>query len=434
MVMKFGYEMCRPSVGRGLAFLLTGWLLGNLPGLGQAGLAGPGRVVTEYALTLASHGEFDDPKDWRLLGSNDDGRTWKLLDVQTNQSFRARSQRRVYPISNRAAFGMYRLHIDRPTSVQLAELELLGPVVGVAREADLYAAVSCSREDPVMRPAMQAFDNDPDTRWHGLADATGACWLQCQYTLDPAVLVTNLSQYRVLAQRAAARNPLGERGPEILSRLDDQATHPIRTLIGYALTSANDFPCRDPRNWRLEGSNDRGRTWTTLETRHNESFSTRFQRRVFMLANPARFAWYRLKIDSVRVPEGLPGGATCVQLAEIEPIYASDEGNGNGKVSIVVSAQGENAPMELATAAFDGNASTKWLDFAAAGGTNKSSWIQWQYLPGDELPVISLRWLSAVRTRPPQPIRMRLEGVAVAWTPQSRTLGFLDESGFQFFD
>src|ERR1700760_1079024 len=40
-----------------------------------------------------------------------------------------------------------------------------------------------------------------------------------------------------------------------------------RLVCGYALTSANDFPQRDPMDWRLLASRDGGRTWTTLDTR-----------------------------------------------------------------------------------------------------------------------------------------------------------------------
>jgi len=429
--MKRRGEECRPSTGRGLRFLLAGWLMGQTAGLGQASPPGPARVVTQYAVTSAINREYPDPQDWRLLGSNDGEKSWVLLDVQTNQSFKARCQRRVFAMSNRTAYTTYRFQVEGVDSVQIGELELLGPVAGVGGEADLYASISSSKDHPLMGPAEQAFDSDPATRWLSFSTGEKVCWLQCRYTRDPEVLVTNLSQCLILAQRSANRNPLVDRAPEILSNLRAQASRPIRALSGYALTSANDFPCRDPRDWRLQGSDDGGKRWHTLDARRNETFSTRLQKRVFMLTNPAAYGLYRLQIDSVRVPEGLPGGATCVQLAEIEPLYSGREGS--GKFSVVVTAQGENAPMEGALAAFDGNASTKWLDFAEAGGTNKSSWIQWQYLAGEEAPVISLRWLSAVRTRPPRPIGLRLEGVVVAWVAESGTLGLLDESGFQFF-
>ena len=37
-----------------------------------------------------------------------------------------------------------------------------------------------------------------------------------------------------------------------------------KTVQLYALTSANDFPQRDPQDWRLLGSNDGGLTGLTL--------------------------------------------------------------------------------------------------------------------------------------------------------------------------
>src|SRR5687768_13582140 len=66
----------------------------------QAEPSKPGRIVVAYALTSAHNEEGQDPSAWRLLGSNDGERSWNLLDVQTNQAFTARCQRRVFPIGN----------------------------------------------------------------------------------------------------------------------------------------------------------------------------------------------------------------------------------------------------------------------------------------------------------------------------------------------
>src|SRR5579885_2894709 len=61
----------------------------------------PARILREYALTSASAREkYADPGNWDILGSNDGGQTWSLLDTQTNQVFRSRLQRRVYHVSN----------------------------------------------------------------------------------------------------------------------------------------------------------------------------------------------------------------------------------------------------------------------------------------------------------------------------------------------
>lgn len=50
-------------------------------------------------------------------------------------------------------------------------------------------------------------------------------------------------------------------------------------VVKYALTSANDYDGRDPKDWQLAGSND-GKSWTALDTRTNEDFPKRFERKL----------------------------------------------------------------------------------------------------------------------------------------------------------
>src|SRR6266478_8857741 len=88
---------------------------------------------------------------------------------------------------------------------------------------------------------------------------------------------------------------------------------PGKLIQSYALVSANDFPQRDPLDWRLLASNDGGKTWRTLDSRKNELFSERHQRRVFKIGSPAVYETYRLQIDHVRDRRV----ANSVQLAEI---------------------------------------------------------------------------------------------------------------------
>lgn len=81
-------------------------------------------------------------------------------------------------------------------------------------------------------------------------------------------------------------------------------------VTGYALTSANDAPERDPRDWTLQGSAD-GTTWTTVDTQTGQTFGERFQTKVYRVANPASFPIYRLHIT------GHPSG-NLTQLADLE--------------------------------------------------------------------------------------------------------------------
>jgi len=83
-----------------------------------------------------------------------------------------------------------------------------------------------------------------------------------------------------------------------------------RTVTSYALTSANDVPTRDPRNWQLQGSND-GTNWTTLATETNQTFAARFERRVFTVSSPGNYNRYRLNITQ-------NNGEIRTQFAELE--------------------------------------------------------------------------------------------------------------------
>ena len=120
--------------------------------------------------------------------------------------------------------------------------------------------------------------------------------------------------------------------------------------------------------------------------------------------------------------------------AKIEPIYASDDKQNS--LSLVVTSQGENpASHETADKAFDHNTNTKWLDFihgTADSQTHLSEpiWIQWQYVAGQNNPVVDLDQIRPSPTPPPRRLQLQLEGVAVGGS--SNRIGFLDETGFQW--
>ncbi|MEV0024670.1 alpha-1,2-mannosidase [Streptomyces atroolivaceus] len=83
------------------------------------------------------------------------------------------------------------------------------------------------------------------------------------------------------------------------------------TLTSYTLTSANDFPQRDPRDWLLYGSTD-GDRWTRLDSRAGEAFTRRFEARTFRItgAPAGPFTRYRLDITG-------NGGADEIQLSGV---------------------------------------------------------------------------------------------------------------------
>ncbi|MFJ5262006.1 GH92 family glycosyl hydrolase [Streptomyces sp. NPDC088387] len=81
-------------------------------------------------------------------------------------------------------------------------------------------------------------------------------------------------------------------------------------IVTYALTSANDFAGRDPRNWTLKGSAD-GTDWKTLDTRSGETFEERFQTKSYDLAEAAEYRHFRLEITQ-------NAGDPIIQLADVQ--------------------------------------------------------------------------------------------------------------------
>ncbi|HMR84454.1 MAG TPA: DUF1735 domain-containing protein [Niabella sp.] len=84
-----------------------------------------------------------------------------------------------------------------------------------------------------------------------------------------------------------------------------------KIVNAYTLTSGNDASERDPKNWRIMGSNN-GTNWELLDSRGNEGFAIRKQTRFFEFENTTPYKYYRLHIDALN---GNPIGG-LFQLAE----------------------------------------------------------------------------------------------------------------------
>ena len=128
----------------------------------------------------------------------------------------------------------------------------------------------------------KAFDNDINTKWLDFAEDypdTRSSWIQYKYANNDKYIVSS-----------------------------------------YTITSANDAPERDPKDWELLGSNDDGVTWTTLDTKVGETLGNRHVKNTYDISNSTAYNIYRLKINCVYETST----ATSVQLAEIEFIGLPD--------------------------------------------------------------------------------------------------------------
>lgn len=64
----------------------------------------------------------------------------------------------------------------------------------------------------------------------------------------------------------------------------------------YSLTSGNDAATRDPKKWRIEGSND-GSVWTKLDSQADYKFINRKQTDIFEIVNETPYKYYRMTVE-----------------------------------------------------------------------------------------------------------------------------------------
>jgi hypothetical protein len=91
-------------------------------------------------------------------------------------------------------------------------------------------------------------------------------------------------------------------------------TNRFTKLNGYAITSANDEPTRDPIRWQLRAWNHNNNRWVTLhDVRDNPVWENRLQMRSWAFDNDEWFSRYRLNISEINgnVQE-------LMQMAELE--------------------------------------------------------------------------------------------------------------------
>ncbi len=138
----------------------------------------------------------------------------------------------------------------------------------------------CTSGSPNGEEKDKAFDDNTHTKWLDFCGSDGTSWIQYDYGYG--------NSYKIAK---------------------------------YSISSANDQPNRDPKDWFLEGSND-NITWTKIDQRSGIMFSSRYQALEFDISdeNVSEYQWYRLNITDIRDASY----ANSVQLSEIE-LYECEE-------------------------------------------------------------------------------------------------------------
>lgn len=373
-------------------------------------------VVTQYAITSANDASTRDPKDWTLQGSNN-GSSWTNLDTRTGETFASRLLRKTYSFTNTTSYTYYRLNISAvngATAAQFAEWELIAPGTPSAptalsltnlsnyrvqlnwtdnatTETNYLVERSSNAKDYVVLATIAA----SSTSYIDSNTATGTAYLYRVRTINSSGVslptndkATNTATATVGVDvtnytDATFTDAYSTTGVEGLAKAFDNdpyskylasaTTTWLRfylpgsaTVTRYAVTSANDASDRDPRNWQFQGSND-GSSWTTLDTKVNQRFDGRYQRRLYAITNTTAYTYYRLNITA-------NNGATLTQMAELQ-LYGTGTGTSNTAVP--------TAPTGFSAANTDGyqliltwtdNSSTE-TGFKIERSTDSITWV-----------------------------------------------------------
>ncbi len=311
----------------------TSWFSGKTdhPVWLQYQFSGPAWAITRCTLTRSSADADTDPRDWELLGSND-GTNWTVLDTRSNETFSACGQTKQYDFSNETPYGYYRLNVTATvggagSGVRLAGFQLFSwntPRTGFGKQRRFGA-----------QDVAAAFDGLAGTKWFD-NNYPAPVWLQYKFGGGAAWA---LSEYR--------------------------------------LTSGDDMPERDPRDWEFQASND-GTNWITLDSQAGQSFSARQQTKPYFFKNTTPYRIYRLNVTASQ------GTGQGVQLAELDlgweqllrEIGNSDDGLALRNMNAMVTASVADAEHGAgADKVHDQNEATSWF----SGKIDGSVWLQYGF-------------------------------------------------------
>ena len=337
-------------------------------------------IANRYMITSGSDYMERDPKNWRFEGSAD-GATWTILDTRTNQLFSTRNETKSFTFTNTTEHLFYRLVItlnNGSGDTQMMEWEIWGsPGAGTPPAAPSNfistgtssSQINLSWTDNSNNEDAFIIEKSMDGSSYVIMTTTSANAISY---VDNSVSSATTYLYKIRSKNSAgfssyvgplyASTSAAALPPDITdnaggitsdqynvsgnegnTKLTDNsiytkyytanATTWIRfqapvsaTVTGYAITSGNDAPERDPFNWVFQGSND-GTAWTNLNTQSNQKFINRQQTKIFTFSNTTSYVYFRLNITQ-------NNGGASTQVSEFQ-IFGTGGGSPNTAVPSV---------------------------------------------------------------------------------------------------
>jgi len=238
--------------------------------------------VKSYTITSANDAPTRDPKDWEFQGWDTENNAWVTIHTVTgNPSWPDFFTPKTWFIENDGWYSSYRLNItaindDPQELMQISEFEIfaelgdtvevitpVGPIADITN-LDVFTFKGSGDDLPFSIPGgggspegerlMYLFDNDVTTKY----------------------LVSSIVSWMELY------------------------TNKLSQVKAYTITSANDAPTRDPKDWNLQGWNAETSTWESIDTvMNNPSWPDFFTPKTWDVDGAGWYSTYRLDITAI---------------------------------------------------------------------------------------------------------------------------------------
>lgn len=254
-------------------------------------------LITAYSITCGGD-VATAPTGW-LLQCSSNGSTWRKVEERKDADFNP-YETRIFPITTPITAGAryWRLIIQNAASetVRIHELQLFGA---------------------------------PRTLRKSMLRGGGGKWTAQAQTVSNEG-VTKLSDGQMGASKFCTKV---EEGNTLWVRYDAPEEWRIE---GYGLISG-DYAQRNrwPTSWKLEGSNDGGATWHTIDARSNQFFGGQSSLMEYTVGTPASYKTYRLTFRNLTTNQYIElselqfyGMTTADYESAIQPVIAAPTTDG----------------------------------------------------------------------------------------------------------
>ncbi|WP_082422570.1 basic secretory protein-like protein [Aquimarina longa] len=327
-------------------------------------------VLSSYTITSGNDAPERDPKSWTLQGSTN-GNSWQNINQRSNQDFSGRNQKRTFTVTTTSSYQYYRLSMKNNSGniLQVSEIELFGkeknakqlPVANFRvtktsiKEGESVSFINSSTDATSYSwtfsggTPFNSTQKNPTVRYNRAGTysvtlkATNRDGSDTQ-TKSSYITVTrdsgggsgDIKDITDLGGEASSQYNDSPANEGILKLFDNNANSKFLTfnasswvqfkadksyiLSSYTLTSGNDAPERDPKSWTLQGSTN-GTSWTNIDQRSNQDFSSRNQKRAFQTNTRSAYAYYRLSMRN--------NSGNILQISELE-LFGKEGSTGGG--------------------------------------------------------------------------------------------------------